>query len=95
VPPAAIAPPPRKGVTKMNWFDAERQVLDRHDEAWRMGAAYQVGDRLQGAALRNLSLRRVSAGLGARLVGWGYRLQGLHGAASTTLMQEQRLGEGG
>ena len=79
----------------MNWFDAERQVLDRHDEAWRMGAAYQAGDGLHGAALRSLSLRKMSAGLGARLVGWGTRLQGLNGAASATRMQEQSLGEGG
>ena len=65
----------------MNWFDAERQVLDRHDEAWRMAAEYRQGDGLQGAALRSLFARRLFAGLGARLVGWGYRLQGLNGAA--------------
>jgi hypothetical protein len=59
----------------MSWFDAEQQVLNRHQEARRM--ADEVD--LDGGAPRRparFSLRQLAHGLGAWLVQLGLRLQG-------------------
>jgi len=76
----------------MNWFDAERQVLDRHEQAWRMAAEYDLAAEKPPAARRKLSPRRVLAVLGGHLEQVGNRLQGSHvGAPQVEATVDGRL----